>query len=195
MWTIISKDRAAEFARVNVDSIDDLWYDEILGTIEVYTGWYSLENGIDVTERRHGSNSPLLLLKSPINSISSIIINGSLLSSSAYDYDWNKVYMINESSDAPLAVFSKGIKNIIISYNVGGTDSLPSKYLNALQMTMLLCMKEYVAIPRGEGSDQTLRKYRPDRTQAPEEVLQSQGIHGKIQGILRVNLPSRIRVT
>ena len=52
-----------------------------------------------------------------------------------------------------------------------------------------------VAIPRNEGSDQVLRKYRPDRTMMPEEVLKSYGVHGKIMGIIQANLPRRIKVT
>jgi len=197
MWQIITKEQAAEFARVNVQSVDDIWYDNIVGIVERYTGWSHLEEAATITERFHGNGTPFLLCQHPINSVTSIQVSNSLLSSSSYIVDWSKIYLINDDvgNGIPLNVFKKGIKNILITYNAGGTDSLPSSYLQSLKNTLLLCLKEMIAIPRNEGSDQTLRKYRPDRTMAPEEVLQSYGIHGKIQGIIKTNLPNRIRVT
>lgn len=193
MWTIVTKEQSAEYARVNTLSIDDAWYDIMIGAIETYTGWHYLESPTDRIDRFHGTGTPYLLCKTPINSVSSIIVSGSSLSSSEYSAEWNKIYLINDGTVSN--IFKNGIKNVIVSYNVGGTNSLPSNYIESLRSTLLMCLKEFIAIPRNEGSDQTLRKYRPDRTMMPEEVLKSYGIHGKIQGIMKANLPSRIRVT
>ena len=194
MWTLITKNELAEYARINVNNIDDSWYNIILGIIEDKTGWSYLENAEDVVDVIHGNSSPILIGKSPINSISSIVVNGSALSPSVYTYTWNKIYMKNNTDRAYLSVFPPGIANIQITYNVGGINSLPSTYQQALRATVLLCLKEFVAVPRNEGSDQVLKKYRPDRTMMPEEVLQSYGLHGKISGIIKSTLPLRIRI-
>lgn len=195
MWKIISKSDAAEYARMSINSIDDLWYDTTLGLIEVHTGWASLDETMDDVRVLHGTNTPILLVPAPINSITYIKIDDVALSDGLYHYNWNKIYMKNASTRTSLSTFPTGIANIEVSYNVGGITSLPDEYQSALKATLLLCIKEFVAIPRNEGSDQVLRKYRPDRTMMPEETLKNYGVHGKIMGIIRANLPSRIRVT
>lgn len=197
MWEIVSKEQTANYARVNIQNIDDYWYTNIVGMIEKYTGWRYLNDATSVTERYHGTGTPFLAIHAPINTITSIVVSTATISSSLYSYDWNKVYLINDELNAGYAhnVFKQGIKNVVVNYNVGGTSSLPVHLSESLQQTMLMCLKELIAIPRNEGSDQTLRKYRPDRTMMPEEVLKSYGVHGKIQGIMKANLPMRLRVT
>lgn len=194
MWTIVTKNDVAEYARINISNIDDSWYDIVLGIVENKTGWFSLENAVDVTETVHGNNSPIMVVKAPINSITSIVANNSIISPSTYTFTWNKIYMKNKTDRSTLSVFPPGIANIDITYNVGGTDSLPPDYQENLRATLLLCLKEFVAVPRNEGSDQMLKKYRPDRTMMPEEVLQSYGLHGKISGIIKSLLPNGIRI-
>lgn len=194
MWQIISKDAAAQYARMAIGSIDDLWYDTTLGIIETYCGWSNLEEAVDITETMHGNNSPILIVKAPIVSVTSISVDGTIISPTLYKYNWNKIYMTNNSDRTSLSVFQRGIMNVVVSYRVGGISSLPEHYQDALKATMLLCIKEMVAVPRNEGSDQTLRKYRPDRTMMPEETLKNYGIHGKIMGIVKAQLPGRIKV-
>lgn len=195
MWKIITKEEASEFARVSINSIDDIIYDTTLGLIEVHTGWRNLDDPINTIKYAHGIGSPILLLDAPINSITYIKIDGVTIDSSLYYADWNKVYMKNNSDRLSLNVFPVGIGNIEVSYEQGGSETLPESYRQSLIATTLLCVKEMIAIPRNEGSDQVLKKYRPDRTMMPEETLKNYGVHGKIMGIIRANLPSRIRVT
>lgn len=194
MWTLVTKEELATYARININNIDESWYEIVLGIIEDRTGWNYLEDAQDVVDIVHGNGSPILAVRSPINSVSSIVINGATLASSAYTFTWNKIYMVNNTDRTSLSVFSPGISNIRLSYNIGGIDSLPNHYQQALRSTLLLCLKEFVAIPRNEGSDQILKKYRPDRTMMPEEVLQSYGLHGKISGIIKTQLPQRVRI-
>lgn len=197
MWDIVSKEQTATYARVSIQNIDDYWYDNIVGMVEHFTGWRHLDEAQNIVTRCHGTGTPFLAIHAPINTITSIVVSQETISSSLYTYDWNKVYMINDDLNTGYAnnFFKRGVKNVVVTYNVGGTSNLPTYLFESLQQSMLMCLKELIAIPRNEGSDQTLRKYRPDRTMMPEEVLKSYGVHGKIQGILKANLPMRLRVT
>lgn len=195
MWNIVSRAEVANFARINEDNIDDIWYDTVLGIIETNTGWYSLEESMDVIDITHGHGSPILYVKSPINSVAYLKVDGATVSSSLYYASWEKIYIKNNSDRTYLSVIKPGIANVEISYNIGGITALPSNYQESLKAVLLLCIKELIAIPRNEGSDQTLRKYRPDRTMMPEETLKNYGVHGKINGIIRSQLPARTKVT
>lgn len=194
MWNIISKSDLAEFARISAGSIDDIWYDATLGIIETFTGWSHLEEPVNKIYTTHGHNSPILVSLSPINTVNSITVNSKVISPSLYFVSWDKIYMKNDDENRNM-VFVRGFGNITVDFNIGGTSAIPDHFQQALKGTLLLCLKEMVAIPRNEGSDQVLRKYRPDRTMMPEEVLKSYGVHGKIMGIVQANLPRRIRVT
>jgi len=195
MWKIVSKDEVSNFARISAGSIEDMFYDTTLGVVETFTGWSNLEAPINIIHTAHGHGSPILLAHAPINSVASITVNGAVISPSLYYVSWDKIYMKNSEENPRLQVFKRGFANIELAYNIGGIASIPENYQQSLKATLLLCIKEMVAIPRNEGSDQVLRKYRPDRTMMPEEVLKSYGVHGKIMGIIQANLPRRIKVT
>ena len=203
-WEIVTKTDTAKFCRVATTELLDSWYDISLGLIERHTGWYSLSVEEDVVEYVNGPGNAILVPKFPINSVSSIYISGVILPSTYYYTAWNQIeirtYRIDEVYDLTVQLeritnwgeaFPFGIRNINLTYNVGGVESLPSKYLYSLKSTLLMVIKEFSTVPRNEGSDSMLKKYRPDRTMLPEEVLTSYGVHGKIKGILKAMLPKQ----
>lgn len=198
-WEIVTKNDAKEFIRVPTLDIQDLWYDMALGLIEDHTGW-TLEAQSGITERANGSGTDILETEIfPIQSVSSIVIESNGLSSGFYTTRWNWIQLLSYRGEDitdygglySITEFPFGIGNVTITYNAGGYDSLPNKYKRATQLTMLMLIKEISTNFRGEGSDQMYKKYRPDRTQNPEEVLLNYGQHGKMQGILKANLPIR----
>lgn len=203
-WEIVTQTETADFARVSVTQLQDIWYDMAVGMVEQYTGWSSLSTPENAQEYVNGSGSSLLRIKSPVNTVSVLEIHGVSVPASLYYVNWYGIEMRSYVPDSILYitysmersfaldnVFPFGIKNVYVEYNYGGISSLPDKYKNALKWALLQIIKEMSTVPRTEGSDSMLRKYRPDRTLLPEEVLRMYGIHGKILGILGATLPKQ----
>lgn len=198
-WDIVSKEDTKQFIRVPVDDIQDLWYDLALGMIEEHTGW-TLESDTNITELVNGTGADYIQVANfPIASVASISIESLGISSGFYATRWYMIQLLSYRGDSitdygglySICEFPYGIGNVTVTYNCGGFDSLPNKYARATQLTMLMLMKEISTNFRGEGSDQRYKNYRPDRTQNPEEVLLNYGQHGKMQGILKANLPKQ----
>lgn len=203
-WEIITKTQTADFARVTEAQLSDLWYDIALGMVERFTGWRSLSDAKTVAEYVDGSGSSILIPNIPINTVTSVQVHGISLPSGYYYAAWNgielRTYRPGEDFETTVwlervtsfgEIFPFGLKNIYVDYNYGGTASLPSEYLTAVKSALLQIIKELSTVPRTEGSDSMLKKYRPDRTMNPEEVLQNYGVHGKINGILLATLPKK----
>lgn len=196
-WEIVSKESVASFIRVPEDRMMDVWYDMSIGLIEDHTGWY-LDAQTNITELTSGNGSNFLVPDVvPIASVSSIRIEGSLVPPTHYVTSWDMIQLKSYRSDDILqsdmlysiGEFNLGTRNIEIVYNSAGYNGLPRKYKEALKSCIFFICKEFSVNFRGEGSDQMMRKYRPDRTMNPEEVLMSYGQHGKIKGILNTILP------
>lgn len=196
-WEIVTKNDAKQFIRVPTIEIQDLWYDLAVGLIEEHTGW-TLTAQSGITERVNGTGADYLETeKFPISAVTSIVVEASSLSSSFFAVRWNMIQLLSYRGEDitdygglySINEFPFGIGNVTVVYNAGGHTSLPNKYLRATQMTILMLIKEISTNFRGEGSDQRYKTYRPDRTQNPEEVLLNYGQHGKMQGILKANLP------
>lgn len=201
-WEIVTQTEAANFARVQENQLDNVWYDIALGMIEAHTGWESLTQATNVSEYLDGNGSSILKTRLPLNSVSLVQVVGTTVPSTYYNVAWYglemrsyvpgdtfQTYMLLERLLAYENIFPIGIKNVYAVYNYGGTASLPSKYYNATKSALLQIIKELSTVPRTEGSDSMLKKYRPDRTMQPEEVLRSYGVHGKVYGILLATLP------
>lgn len=203
-WELADKEEVAEYCRTTQQFLRDEWYDSALGMVEDHTGWYSLTTPIDVDEYVSGNGSAILVPKTPINSVTSVYVQGTLLPAVYYYVAWNGIeivtYRPGEVYDVTVQlgyrlnwgeVFPDGLRNIRLVYNVGGMTSLPTEYQYKFKLAMLMIIKELSTVPRNEGSDTMLNKYRPDRTMLPEEVLTSYGMHGKINGILNSVLPKQ----
>lgn len=203
-WTIVTEEETASYCRVVASFLRPEWYTLALGAIENYTGWYSLDEAETVQDYFDGSGSSHLRPLFPINSVTSIQVHGITVPAAYYYVKWNAIQMRSYRPDQSYAttllldretaygtVFPYGMKNIYVDFNVGGTASLPAKYLNNLRLCLLMIIKEFTVMPRGEGSDYKMNKWRPDRTLNPEEVLTSYGVHGKINGIIRAFLPRK----
>ena len=201
-WEIVSKVDVATFARVTQDMLRDVWYTTALGHIERYTGWQKLTAAENITEYVDGSGDAILTPRVPINTVTTIQVHGTPLPSGYWASTWDGIrlrsYRPGESFETTVflerttsfgEIFPFGLSNIYLSYNVGGIASLPVEYSEAVKEALLLVIKEFSVVPRMEGSDSMLKKYRPDRTMVPEEVLHNYGLHGKINGILRAILP------
>lgn len=198
-WEIVTKADTKNFIRVPLDEIQDLWYDLALGLVEEHTGW-TLTPEADITERVNGTGADYIETeKFPISSVSSVTIESSSLSLGFMAARWNMIQLLSYRGEDitnygglySINEFPYGIGNVTVVYSCGGALSLPNRYYRTVQMTMLMLIKEISTNFRGEGSDQMYKKYRPDRTQNPEEVLLNYGQHGKMQGILKTNLPKR----
>lgn len=191
----------SQYIRMPTSQIDDIWYTWCMALIQKHTGWYSLDEAKTLTDQYlDGDGSAYLRTRRPLNSISSLLVNGTSLSDAHYLARWDGVYLRTfyqsesfiYSDYRYTGFFPEGIGNIKITYNAGGTDNLPEEYLGALQASLVLIVKEFSTLPRQEGSDQIMKRYNPNRTAEPEEALRTFGIHGKIQGILNSTLPKRI---
>lgn len=206
MWEIISKEEVSQFIRVPVLEISDLWYDLVISLIEDYTGWYSLDYAEDIIEDIDGDGSAFLRTQIPINSVSTILLNGVGVPSSYYSTKWHGVTLKTYISDTSIIdhemfynmyefgfYFPIGLSNINVSYNAGGISSLPARYRNKIRTALLLCIKELSIIPRNEGSDQMMREYVPRKQTNRGEVLKRFGVHGKIMGIIESILPPKSR--
>lgn len=203
-WTIITEAETADFARVTEAQLQDDWYDMALAMVEQHTGWRSLEAAVNATEYVDGSGTYIIKQAPPINSVSLVQIHGETVPAAYYYVNWYgiemRTYIPGDSYQLTLLldrktgfnnIFPFGIKNVYLEYNYGGTASLPTRYQDSLKWAMLQIVKEISTVPKTEGSDSMLKKYRPDRTMLPEEVLRMYGIHGKILGILSATLPSK----
>lgn len=198
-WVIVSKQEASQFIRVALSEVQDIWYDMAVGLIEEHTGW-TLTAESSITERVDGLGTDYFELKKyPIASVTSVTLQGSAVNSNYYNVEWDKVRLYSYRGEDltlytglySLDYFPYGSGNLTVVYNAGGYASLPNRYLQAVKACILMVCKEFSTNFRGEGSDQMYRKYRPDRTQNPEEVLMSYGQHGKITGILKAFLPRK----
>lgn len=198
-WNIVTKQQASDFVRVPLSKMEDIWYDMAIGLIEDHTGW-TLTATSAITERVAGNGTDILMVsKYPISSVTSVTVEGVSLNSSYYGVYWDSIQLYSyRGEDITLYTglysinwFPYGVGNITVVYNAGGYSSLPNNYLQAVRACILMVCKEFSTNFRGEGSDQMYKKYRPDRTQNPEEVLLNYGQHGKINGILAKFLPQR----
>lgn len=203
-WEIITQTQAANFSRVQESQLDNVWYDIAIGAIESHTGWESLAQTQTIAEYLDGTGSNILKTRLPLNSVSLVQVVGTTVPSSYYYAGWYGIemrsyvpgdtfqtYMLLERLLAYENIFPMGLKNVYVEYNYGGISSLPNKYIAAIKSCLLQIIKEISTVPRTEGSDSMLKKYRPDRTLMPEEVLREYGVHGKIHGILAASLPKQ----
>jgi len=203
-WAIVTKTEAANFARVTEPQLQDVWYDAALALIENYTGWHSLEVPKTASEYVDGNGSQILHPNLPVNSVNLIQIHGQTVPSAYYHVNWYGVemrtyipgdvyisHMLFERKLGAQNIFPYGIKNIYIEYSYGGTSSMPKRLVDNIKWGLLQIIKEISTVPKNEGSDSMLKKYRPDRTLLPEEVLSNYGLHGKIRGILMATFPKQ----
>lgn len=198
-WDIISVDQASKFIRIPQSEIQDFWYDVSIGLIEQHTGW-TLDIVDNIDEKIDGTDSTHIeVTQFPISSVSQVKVMGDIIPSSYYAVKWNMIQLLSYRGEDvsiynglySIDVFPYGVGNVQVIYDCGGVNSLPNKYKQAVTMCLLMLCKEISTNFRGEGSDQILRKFRPDRTQNPEEVLINYGQHGKMEGILKALLPKR----
>lgn len=202
-WELVSKSDVAKNIRVAAPDIQDIWYDSAIGLVERFTGW-NLVAAQSYTEYGDGNGSEIFTPEVlPLNSVSSLKISTQLIPSTAYLVRWDGVYFKTPEvlPTTPYTTsliyynhFPFGIGNVYIEYNGGGITNLPSKYSSYLPMTLTYIIKELSVLFRNEGSDNVLEKYRPDRSQVKEEVLQNYGIHGKVRGIIKSWYPIKMRV-
>ena len=201
-YEIISKEDVSRMIRMPISKIDDFWYEIVLSEIELQTGLYSLSEAQDIVQTLDGDGSYTLSgLYKPINSVSSLSIDGASVPSNYFLVRWNEVslrtfYNVNLVYEANLRYtqeFASGIGNISISYNAGGTANLPSHYLGALKMCIVLCLQALSTMPREEGTDQVLRNYKSinEEYARKDEVASEYGVHGKIKSIIKNTLPKR----
>lgn len=199
VWDIVSLRDVSKFVRIPQSDIEEIWYEIAQGFIEEHTGW-SLNENLAVTEKIDGTGAihvePSYV---PLSSVTELKLQGSVVPSTHYQVNWDSIRLLSYRGDDitiydniySIAEFTFGVGNVEVTYNCGGYDSLPSKYQYAVRACFLYIIKELSVFYRGEGSDQMLRTYRPDRTQNPEEVLINYGSHGKIYGILSKFLPEK----
>lgn len=198
-WEIVSSSIVKDFIRVPQSDMQDIWYDMAVGLIEEHTGW-NLTATLGITEKTDGNGTDFLAVQNaPIASVASVKVEGDTIPSGYYHVRWDSIRLLSyRGEDVSLynglysiTHFPFGVGNIEIVYDGGGATALPNKYLQSVKSCILMVCKEFSTNFRGEGSDQMYRKYRPDRTQNPEEVLLNYGQHGKITGILKAFLPTR----
>ena len=202
-WELVSKTDVAKNIRIAAPDIQDLWYDSAVGLVERFTGW-NLLSPQDYTQYGDGNGSEIFMPEVlPINSVSLLKILGQEIPITSYLVRWDGVYFKTPEvlSSTPYTTslvyynrFPFGIGNVYIEYNAGGPANLPNKYAAYLPMTLTYIIKELSVLFRNEGSDSVLEKYRPDRSQVKEEVLQSYGIHGKVRGIIKSWYPIKMRI-
>ncbi len=125
----------------SLQSIEDMFHDTTFAVTETFTGWSNLEAPVDIVHTAHGHGSPILLAHAPINSVTSITVNGVVISPSLYYVSWDKIYMKNSEENPRLQVFKRGFANIEVAYNIGGIASIPENYQQSLKATLLLCIK------------------------------------------------------
>jgi hypothetical protein len=200
-FEIISKEDVAKMIRLPIAKIEDTWYDQTLGLIEQYTGLFSLSEAQDIDDVLDGDGGYYLSLQRPLNSVSSVWMDGYTIPANYYLARWDGLYLktyytVNLPYESNLRYaneFTPGIGNIQISYNAGGVVNLPSKYYKSLQATIVLCLQAWATMPREEGSDQLMRNFRPvnQEYQRKDEALSERGVHGKIRDIIRTTLPKR----
>lgn len=200
-WDILTKEQVSSFIRVPEDRMVDDWYDMAIGHIESHTGWY-LDPVLNITEIISGAGADYIVPDYvPISSVTSIQVNGITVPPTYYVVSWDMIQLKSHRPDDVTAAqmlytindFTLGSKNINISYSSSGYNGLPRKYKEPVKLCIYFICKEISVNFRGEGSDQIMRKYRPDRTMNPEEVLMGYGQHGKIMGILNTLLPQHKR--
>ena len=198
-WEIVTKADVQSFTRIPLVEMQDIWYEMAVGLIEEHTGW-TLTAESNITEKVNGTGADFIQPSQiPISSVSSVTVLSSSLSSGFYKVNWHVIQLLSYRGDDitdygglySITEFPYGIGNVTVVYDAGGYSSLPNKYLRAVQMCMFFLIKEISQNFRGEGSDARYKKYRPDRTQNPEEVLENYGQHGKMFGIMNRFLPKR----
>lgn len=198
-WDIVSKADVSKFVRVPLTEMQDIWYEMAVGLIEEFTGW-TLTAQSAITERVDGNGTDFIMVnRFPISAVTSLTLEGSSISSTYYGVTWDSIKLYSYRGEDitiytglyAINYFPYGSGNITVVYNAGGYASLPNKYYQSVRSCLFMIIKEFSTNFRGEGSDQMYKKYRPDRTQNPEEVLLNYGQHGKIMGIIKAFLPQK----
>lgn len=190
-WELISKTEVSKITGARETDLRDMWYDMAVGLIERLTGINHLGTTALIVETANGDGTGLLTVrKPPITSVTSIHVDGSLVSPDSYVvYETyiqlkDNIGFGNRISD----VFPKASGNIQITYTSGTTGD------HAIKLTIALLVKELVNFALGEGAETKIQFYRPGKSAATEEPLTQWGVHGKMVGIVHSILGYKMRV-
>jgi hypothetical protein len=180
-WEAVSKEECAHLAGCNVDDIRDEWYGYVTGYIGKFGGYWNPANPKLITEVRSGHGGSLLKVSQPpIYSVSSLAIDARTISSDYYLFDRSAIYFqTNSYYRFPMYSFSRGVKNITVSY-ISGTYEPEGD----VQLCIALMIKELANQTTAEGANSRITMFKPNKADAIAEPLVEWGLHGKLKGIV-----------
>lgn len=145
-WTLCTEQDVRDIQTMP-STIPESWSEMVEGMIREHTGLTKLGlTSEEFTEYRSGDNSTFLRLKnSPVQSVSSLTIDGVAVSSTDYVVGTYYVQLLS-------GVFSYGVRNVVITYSAGDGEVDPDIRLAASMM--LVAVNNYFG--RG-GADASIK--------------------------------------
>ena len=191
-WEAISENEVAKISGTSADKMRDVWYDWAVGIIGRVSGIYNIGDITTVTEVRDGNGMDRISVhKTPINSVTSVTVDGYSVSSGDYTFDDVSIVFEDTMPTNPhLATmrFSRGSKNVTLVYESGAAAD------HSVGLAIALIVKEFSKIERLEGAEAHLQFYQVGKNRATEAPLTEWGLHGKIRGIARSLLGEKFKV-
>lgn len=184
-WEIITKDNAANHARLPNTILQDFWYDVAVDAVRRWQGMYwigAAEPVLTVTNEKHnGNGTPTIKLRwSPIVSLTSVSIDDVAWPSTSFSLDSNNGILAMYNGTPEKGTFNRGLGNVSVSYTTGNSD-VPSIVKLALFQIVAYCARNYEHF----GSDSNL-KYASGKNQktGDESAPKQFGLHSAIRKIL-----------
>ena len=191
-WEAVSENEVALICGTSVDTLRDIWYDWAVGIIERHTGVHNIGDIATITEERDGNGIDRITVnKPPIDSVTSVTVDGYVVSSGDYTFDNVSIVFEDTLPTNPhLATmkFNRGSKNVTLVYESGASENY------AVGVTIALIVKEFSRLERSEGAEAHLQFYQVGKNRATEAPLTEWGLHGKVRGIARSLLGEKFKV-
>lgn len=197
-WEAVSKENVAALSGIRTTALRDEWYDFAVGLIGKIAGIYNIGTPIAVVEIKDGNGSSVMQVdKPPISAVEKVVVDGVTMSSALVKYSGSSVYLSDSGVGYQYTtnprignyIFSKGIRNVEITYTSG---TLVSDEAYALAVSLVV--KEFANLATAEGSDSRLQFYKPGQSGRTEKPLYEWGLHGKIKGIIISLLGEKKRI-
>lgn len=178
-WTLCRKNDITDLYPIAEADLRDFWSETVEGLIKQYMGAPYLGAPTSISgEYYNGDGTPILVVKSPpIQSVQSLVADGSSYSSSEYLLSENTITLKN-------GVFPVGTGNITLTYTSGNLANV-DPVVRLCAATMVVAMINY----RGRaGADSSLKFAQAETREGEKSANINVGLVSHLRSIMHTML-------
>lgn len=184
-WLLCSKEDVMSLIPIKESEIEDFWSEAVEGMIRQHLGMPYLGKTQAITGEKHNGDGTIVLRvnKPPIDSVSSLVVDGATLLASDY-------HIFTTHIQLKYLTFTEGSLNVEINYT-SGTTAIDS-HIRLCAAAMIVAIVNY---RRRFGADASIKWGTADQKQGESTPMAQQGLTEHLVNIMKKTLKrSRVRV-